>query len=174
MKKNELPERFAWAVKTMDIQPSDHLLEIGGGVGLLAEQVAGLLKDGKLVMVDKSEAMISKAVERNKIHIENRITTFIKKDLEVTILPERFDKIVAFNVSAFWKNPRFSLPVIRRHLKPAGQFYLFYQPPVEVTRQIAKEAAEVLKKNGLKVEKTLFKSLQPASAFCIIGSLVTK
>jgi len=51
-------ERFLWAAKLLDVQPSNTVLEIGCGAGIFAEQIAHRLTTGKLTAVDKSKPMI--------------------------------------------------------------------------------------------------------------------
>ena len=85
-------------------------------------------------------------------------------------LPDQvYDKIFAFNVSVFWKDPIQELQIIASHLKPTGAFYLFHQPPYDITKQIAEKAREQLQKSSFTIVQTIFKALPPAAAFCIIA-----
>jgi 16S rRNA A1518/A1519 N6-dimethyltransferase RsmA/KsgA/DIM1 with predicted DNA glycosylase/AP lyase activity len=36
----KINERFSWAVSVISISPTDHILEIGCGAGILTEQIA--------------------------------------------------------------------------------------------------------------------------------------
>jgi ubiquinone/menaquinone biosynthesis C-methylase UbiE len=42
----------------LNVRPSNKVLEIGGGAGIFAGQIAGRLTTGKLTAVDKSKPMI--------------------------------------------------------------------------------------------------------------------
>ena len=72
----KLNERFIWAVSVLDIKPTDNVLEIGCGAGILAEQIANKLTTGKITAIDKSMPMIKIASRRNKIFIETGKATF--------------------------------------------------------------------------------------------------
>ena len=45
MARQQIPPRIRWAVDTMDIQPDDHVLEIGCGPGAGAEAIHVWPKD---------------------------------------------------------------------------------------------------------------------------------
>lgn len=65
-----IPERLLWATELLNIKPNQNILEIGCGVGILAECIAEKLTTGKFVAVDQSASMLKKARERNKRHID--------------------------------------------------------------------------------------------------------
>ena len=51
-----IPARIRWAVEFMDVQPTDHVLEIGCGPGAGAEAICSKLESGKLFAIDRSES----------------------------------------------------------------------------------------------------------------------
>jgi len=166
-------ERIYWAVSMLDIQPSDRVLEIGCGAGLAVEQIAQKLTSGKITAIDQSQAMITMASKRNKELIATEKVVLLTGKLAEIQLPDQgYDKIFAFNVSVFWKNPIRELQIIASHLKPDGAFYLFHQPPYDITKQIAKKASEQLKKGNFAIVQTIFKALPPVAAFCIIAQAI--
>lgn len=162
-------DRFLWATKVLDVQPTDRLLEIGCGAGLLAEQI--LLKGiGKLTAVDRSSAMINMAVKRNKRFIENGRADFITSDFKKTSFEAAaFDKIAAFNVNVFWKEPSKELALIRKYLVAGGRLYLFYQAPYESSKKDAQPVVTQLEKHTFSVSHILLEKLKPTSAFCVIS-----
>lgn len=166
---NHLHERFAWALDVLDIHATDTVLEVGCGAGILAEQVVQSLTTGKVTAIDKSEAMIRMASKRNHLWIAEGKVHFVAADFADVSLTEQYDKIFAFNVSAFWNEPEKALKQIGKYLKNTGKFYLFHQPPIEITKRIAKQAAAQLMKYDFRILTTLFKDLPTASAFCIIA-----
>lgn len=170
MSKKLPPERFAWALEVLDVRSSDHLLEIGCGTGILATQIASSLETGKLIALDKSEVQIRKAIKQNAPLIAQNKLEFVAIDFSKSHLENgKYDIIFAFNVSVFWKNPVKELALIRTYLTTKGQFYLFHQPPLDITRHIAEQAAVQLRKNKFEVMETLFKEMAPVSASCIIS-----
>lgn len=163
-------ERIHWAVSLLDIQPTDSILEIGCGAGLAVHQVARKLTSGKITAIDQSQAMITMASRRNNAFIDTEKAVLLTGKLAGIQLPDQvYDKIFAFNVSVFWKNPIRELQIITSHLRPNGAFYLFHQPPYDITKQIAEKASEQLKKGNFTIMQTIFKALPPAAAFCIIA-----
>jgi ubiquinone/menaquinone biosynthesis C-methylase UbiE len=166
---NHLHERFAWALEVLEIKPTDYVLEVGCGAGILAEQVAQKLTTGRITAIDKSEAMIRMASKRNHSWITVGKVHLVADDFAEVSLAEQYDKIFTFNVSVFWKEPEKELKQIRQYLKVGGKFYLFHQPPVEITKRIATQARAQLLINDFQILDTLFKDLPTASAFCIIA-----
>jgi Methylase involved in ubiquinone/menaquinone biosynthesis len=162
----KINERFPWAVDVLDIKPSDHLLEIGCGVGILAEQIAGKLTTGTITAIDSSQAMIKIATKKNIANAH-----FITSDFVSATFPvNTYHKILAFNVNFFWKDPAAELALIRKYLKRNGKLYVFYQAPYDITIAAAKPIEEKLRSHGYTIVDTLFKKMIPASAFCIVAA----
>ena len=165
-----VPKRFLWAVDVLAVQPSDHVLEIGCGVGLMAEIIAGKLGNGKLVAIDKSSFMIDKAKRRNKTFIADAVSLFLTADfLKVDLQPSSFDIITAFNLNFFRKNPATVLQRVKHFLKPGGKLFVFFQDPFEVTISAADIIAEKLSAHGFTVTDTILKELTPTSAICVVA-----
>lgn len=165
---NKIPERFVWAAERLDIQPSDRILEIGCGAGLLAEEIAGKLLRGSFVAIDQSPAMLEKAKKRNGKFIEQGISEFLLSNFAKASLPEtRFDKIVAFNVNFFWKNPKTALQKIREMLVEEGKLYVLYQSPFEIDLAAAQPVKKKLLENSFDILDIRLKKFSPAAAFCI-------
>jgi ubiquinone/menaquinone biosynthesis C-methylase UbiE len=57
-------ERLIWAVETLTVDPADHILEIGCGAGVAVTLVCEKLGSGKVMALDRSEAMIAQARKR--------------------------------------------------------------------------------------------------------------
>ncbi|MFI9438312.1 MULTISPECIES: methyltransferase domain-containing protein [Streptosporangium] len=64
-----IPERFSWAVETLDLAPSDRVLGIGCGRGVAATLVLDRLKAGSLTAIDRSDTAIEAARQRNSGHV---------------------------------------------------------------------------------------------------------
>lgn len=166
----KISERFAWAVEVLNIKPTDTILEIGCGTGILVEQIARKLTSGQITAIDQSPALIKMASKRNKEFIlRRRVELLTTKFAKMQPGAHFYNKIFAFNVSLFWKNPIHELKLITSHLANEGVFYLFHQPPIEVTKEVSKKAIEQLKSNDYEIVQTIFKRLKPVSAFCIIS-----
>lgn len=168
---SQVPERFLWAAGLMKIKPGDHILEIGCGAGLLAEQIAMRLgPQGKIMAVDRSEPMLAKARQRNQAYIAKGVAEFRTGDFVKAQLPDdHFDSIVAFNVNFFWKEPAAELALIRRALKKKGNLYVFYQAPFEITIEAADPVKRKLLEHGFLIRDAQLQQLDPTAAFCIVA-----
>lgn len=165
-----IPKRFIWAVDVLQLKPSDHVLEIGCGVGLMAELIGSKLADGKLIAIDKSSFMIDKAKRRNKLFIADGAVEFLTADfLKIDLEASSFDKITAFNLNFFRKDPGKVLQRAGHFLKPGGKLFVFFQDPYEITISAADIIAEKLAAHGFKVIDTLLKELSPTSAICVVA-----
>jgi len=163
-------ERFPWAVEVLNHKPSDHILEVGCGAGLLAEQIALHLKTGQITAIDRSAAMIKLAVKRNKYYIKKGVSIFHTAEfLKADLNGKQFDKIVAFNVSAFIKSHSKELQLASTLLKHTGCLYLFFQQPYNSNQESVDQHAKALKGSGWKVTGTHLKKMEPYSSFCIIA-----
>lgn len=114
-------ERNLWAVKQLDVQPDDHVLEIGFGPGLAIREVASLATRGLAAGVDHSEVMVQEARKRNAAAVAAG-----KVDLRqgtAAALPfgdASFDKVFTVNSVHHWPDRAAGLREILRVLKPGG------------------------------------------------------
>jgi ubiquinone/menaquinone biosynthesis C-methylase UbiE len=166
----KIPERFIWAAGLMNIKKNDHILEIGCGAGLLAEEIARRLESGKITAVDKSIPMIEKAKKRNKEFIDKKISEFLSGDFKtLKFKADSYNSIAAFNVNFFWKSSVKEFKMIREILKNNGKLYIFYQTPYEIQLSAADPVKEKLLENSFRIIDTKLKKLSPTSAFCVIA-----
>lgn len=168
MKTNE---RFIWAASLMDVKPTDHLLEIGCGAGLLVEQLALKATQGHVTAIDQSVPMITMASKRNQAFISSGKVTLIAGNFaDYQFVEASFDKIVAFNVSLFWKAPEKELSLIKKALKPDGQLFVFYQTPKGADLKIAALIKTHLQNASYQlVDEQIYYEASSASAFGIIA-----
>lgn len=165
-----IAERFTWAVDTLEVQSNEQILEIGCSTGILAGLIAEKLHDGKLTAIDKSSAQLTKAEKLNTGYTDK--ITFKHcdfYDLEET--GQAYNKIVAFNVNIFAKNPDRSLNKIRTLLASAGQFYIFHQAPYEIDISSTNPIRDSLLSRSYNVEKTIIQIMKPYSASCVIATI---
>ena len=152
----------------LNIQPNHSILEIGCGTGLLAEEICNRLPGGKFVGIDRSAAMIEKAMKRNHASIETAKASFLMSEFkDVTVPKSSFHTIAAFNVNFFWQDPTAELQIIRSALKPAGTLFVFYQSPFEIDASAAEPIKQQLLKHSFEIISIDVNKLKPTSAFCI-------
>lgn len=151
----EKHERFRWAVEILNVKPDDYILEIGCGVGLAVEAVAEHLITGKITAIDKSPAMIEKAIGRNQKNIEQDKAKFVRSELlGFKELHAKYNKVFSFNVNVFWTAKSISreISIIKSILLKKGLIYIFYGPMVGVGfDKIISPISKNLEKEKLKV-----------------------
>ena len=163
-------ERFNWGVEVLKIEPSDTILEIGCGAGIFAEHIGRKLASGKIIAIDKSASMIEMAKKRNKELLEKGAAKFLVSDFITAEFHNiKFNKIVAFNVNFFWKNPSKELKLVKKHLKPTGQLYVFYQTPFGIGDEFIQQLTQPLKNNEFEIIDIILNKLISNPAVCIIA-----
>lgn len=161
-----VPERFLRAVALLDIQPQDHMLEIGCGTGILAELMAAKLEDGTLTAVDRSPAAITNARKRNP-DVKFTIAAFAATHFP----PASFDKVVAFNVGFFKKGMDKEARLLHRILKPDGKLFVFYDAPYRLTAEAARPIAHLLETHGFRILKSSVEEAPPTGFICVIAQI---
>lgn len=166
-----VPKRLQWAVETLDLAPSDRVLEIGCGRGIAATLVCERLKDGALIAIDRSEKAIEAARQRNHEHAATGKAAFNVIALEGADFSEAsFDKIFAVNVNLFWvRSPERELKAIRRWLAPGGRVYLYWEPPGGGAEEIAGKVVPALEANGFEVGMLKNSTTGGAELCCVMA-----
>jgi len=158
-----VPARIRWAVDFMDVQPSDHVLEIGCGAGAAAELICSRLESGKLFAIDRSESGVDRTRRRCSEYIESGRLTVRQIDLATLRVPvKRLHKVFAFNVNLFWvRKCAAEVALLHERVLPGGSVHLFYDVvrPDQVPHVLTK-ASEALSGGGFRV--TVTESKHPA------------
>jgi trans-aconitate methyltransferase len=149
-----IPARIRWAVDFMDVQPSDHILEIGCGPGAGAELICSRLETGKMMAIDRSESGVDRTKRRCAQYVESGRLTVRQIDLATLRVPiKRLNKVFAFNVNLFWvRDCRDEVALLHERVLPGGAVYLFYEAtrPEQVPEMI-KQASAALTRGGFRV-----------------------
>ena len=168
-------ERFVWAVDTLDVRPTDRVLEVGCGHGVAVSLVCERLTTGTINAIDRSPKMIAMATRRNREHVDAGKAVLEAIALEDADLGDRrFEKVFAFNVAPFWQQPQAALGAVREHLARDGAVYLFWDArhfAPERARDLGNELADRLREGGFSVDRVLVEDLRPVPAVCAIGRL---
>src|SRR5688572_10376059 len=102
----KIADRLLWAVEILDVEPNDHLLEIGCGHGAAVSLICERLTTGTITAIDRSQTMIDAASKRNQEWVTAGKATFQAAALkDADFGGTRFNKIFAVNVSLFWTPP---------------------------------------------------------------------
>ncbi len=118
-----------WTISLLNIQPDDHVLEIGFGPGVGIEYAAQKASNGLVAGIDASETMVQVAQKRTAAAIAAGHVAL--KQGEVASLPyadASFDQALTIHCLYFWANPIACLQEIRRTLKPNGRLAITILP----------------------------------------------
>jgi trans-aconitate methyltransferase len=149
-----IPARIRWAVELMDVQPADHVLEIGCGPGAGAELICSRLTTGKLFAIDRSESGVDRTKRRNAKYVEAGRLTVRQIDLATLRVPvKRLNKVFAFNVNLFWvRECADEIALLHERVLPGGAVYLFYEANrPELVRNMVQKASAALAAGGFRV-----------------------
>ncbi len=149
-----VPARIRWAVDFMDVQPSDHVLEIGCGSGAAAELICIRLTSGRLFAIDRSESGVDRTKRRCAEHLDAGRLIVRQIDLATLRVPvKRLNKVFAFNVNLFWvRSCADEVALLHERVLPGGSVHLFFEatPPDQV-RDIVTKVSAALTEGGFRV-----------------------
>ena len=112
-------------VDLLEVQPADHVLEIGFGPGTTVEMIAKQAVGGFVAGIDPSEVMVQQASERNQRFIDDRrVELRLGASSQVPYEDARFDKVCSVNTFYFWPEPEADLREIHRVMKDGGRCIL--------------------------------------------------
>lgn len=168
-------ERNERTLALLEIQPEDHVLEIGFGPGLAIEKAAQLASQGKVLGIDHSKLMLRQASRRNYEAIgQGRVDLRLGSAEDLPTLGYLFDKVFAVNVFMFWKDPVTVLRSIRGVMKPGGTVALTLQPRNRgATNSDASKAGEgmanALQDASFVSVQVEFFEMAPVNVACVLG-----
>jgi ubiquinone/menaquinone biosynthesis C-methylase UbiE len=126
-KGNETEAR--WTVDLLDIQPKDHVLEVGFGPGVSIGFAAQKAASGLVAGIDYSEAMVQVAAKRNAEAVKAGRVQLRHGEVSALPYPDgAFDKAYAIHCIYFWAKPLVGLQELRRVLKPGGRLAVTIMP----------------------------------------------
>lgn len=173
-----------WTIGLLDIQPTDHVLEIGFGPGHAIQKVATLASQGRVAGIDFSEAMVRQARKRNAAAIAAGRVELVHGDASVLLsllYPSNvFDKAFAANIIYFWKDTVANLKELHRVLKPGGRLALYFIAKDHLTKlkltrtgvytlYSGEEAVQVLTQTGFRNARFVSKSERLRTGICALA-----
>jgi cyclopropane fatty-acyl-phospholipid synthase-like methyltransferase len=175
MSRSPASERLTWAVERLDVHPGDRVLELGCGHGVAVSLICERLRDGVVVGLDRSPAMIAAAGRRNADHVAAGRARFVTAELRVADLRgERFDKVLAVRFPPLLRGRAApELAVLREHLAEGGALYVMEQPlDAERAESVADAIASRLDAHGYDV-RSVFVEQAERPAVCVVASPAT-
>ena len=92
--------RQSWAAGVVAPRPSERVLEVGCGHGVLVALLAE--RAGEVLAVDRSPAMVAAAVRRNRAAVASgRVRLQAVALVDADLGSDPFDAVVGFDVRAF-------------------------------------------------------------------------
>lgn len=151
----KVPARVAWAVDLLDVQPDDHVLDIGGGPGVSVALVCDRLDGGRITAIDRSATATARTRDRNAEHVAAGRAAVHQGDLAGYDGEEdQFDKAFAVNVNVFWTTDAAAeCRVLTRVLRPGGLLVLVYSGPTpDGGRDVAPDVTANLECHGFATD----------------------
>jgi SAM-dependent methyltransferase len=121
---NRAPNREA--IASLEIKPSDIVLELGFGPGCAIRALVAKTPLGRVYGVDPSKEMLALASRRNKHAIASGRAQLLRGRIDALPLQSgSIDKILAVNVVCFFDEYGSELREARRLLKPGGKMAIY-------------------------------------------------
>jgi SAM-dependent methyltransferase len=168
-------ELNTWAVHHLDVQPTDHVLEIGFGPGRGIQLIADRAIRGITVGIDPSPVMMRQATKRNASSIAaGRVELREGAMPNLPFRDESFDKVLSVNNVMLWPNPESSLAEIRRVMKLNGRLVIALNPRWAKTHEdvvdMGHEMLEMVAEAGfVDITTDIRQDLKPAGAVTVIA-----
>jgi ubiquinone/menaquinone biosynthesis C-methylase UbiE len=173
MSEPTIPDRMAWAIEVLAIEPDDHVLEIGSGRGVAVEAISRKLGTGTITAMDRSATAVDAARARNADAVASGKVRLHSGALSDADLPQHaVTQAFAIDVNLFWvRDPAPELARITRSLATGGKLFLFYEPPTSArARDLGGMVRAVLERNGYATDVLTATTSRGASLVCVIGS----
>src|SRR4051794_32512918 len=108
----------AWITGLLEIEPSDSVLEVGFGPGVIIQRLSKLASEGHVAGIDPSQEMIEQARARNAIAIKRGLVDLRRGSAEsLPFSDNTFDRALAINSMQVWQDANAGLTEIRRVMK---------------------------------------------------------
>lgn len=115
----------AWVSSLLDVAPTDAILEVGFGPGVVIQRLSALAVEGHVAGIDVSREMLKQARARSATAIRRGRVDLRQGSVEnLPFADASFDKALAVNSMQVWPDTAAGLREIWRILKPGGKIAL--------------------------------------------------
>lgn len=167
-------QRSLWVLSLLDVQPDDHVLEIGFGPGVDVQRVSRVA--AFVAGIDHSAVMVQQARRRNRGAIRaGRVD--IRQGTIAEQLPfadGEFSKAFTINSYQFWPDPIAGVRELRRVLRPGGVIAITIQPRWQGAtdgdaRRVGEEVRALLQDGGFTETHVEVQAMKPVAVACALG-----
>lgn len=117
------------ALSELNVESTDHVLEVGYGPGLGIQAAAAATPEGFVAGVDYSREMVKLARKRNMSAIDaGHVDLQYGPADDLPYGDVTFDKVFSINSMQVWPDALAGLKELRRVLKPRGRIALAFTP----------------------------------------------
>ena len=121
------------AIEALEVEPRDHILDVGCGHGRGLAALAALALEGRVAGADPSALMAEIAVRRSRELVRARRVGVVIAGADAMPFPDAaFDKVMCVHVIYFWTDQNAALREIARVLKPRGRLVLVLRTSADV------------------------------------------
>jgi SAM-dependent methyltransferase len=165
-----------FVVEMLDVQLSDHVLEIGFGPGACVAMLAERATNGLVAGVDPSPTMVAQAGVRNRARLRSgRIELKVAGVSAIPYPDETFDKVCSINNIYFWPSRGDDLREIQRVMKSGGTLGLGFRiepnpaSPSKLPSFDPEEAKRLLAAAGFRDARAEVRETAPWTAACVLA-----
>ncbi|MFD1019293.1 class I SAM-dependent methyltransferase [Thalassobacillus hwangdonensis] len=170
----ENKELNRWTTSFLDIQPEDHILEIGFGPGRGIKHVLNTYHPCVFYGIDPSEPMVEAALKRLKSHRDGQVCLMQGEAKELLHFNSKLDKVYAVNNITYWEEPIRILEHIRSMMSEGGRIAITLCPHEEgadddTTEVLGGQIQSFLMKAGFQHVEIFKKHTDPNDTCCVVG-----
>ncbi len=115
-----------WAIDALDVQPGNHVLDLGCGAGQAIALMSPMCGDGQVHGLDQSRVMVAEARRTNRNNVKRGKALISQGAFDhLPYQDNSFDRILASNVMYFWHDPEAVLREVHRVLRPSGKISIY-------------------------------------------------
>ncbi|MGX9291932.1 class I SAM-dependent methyltransferase [Bacillus sp. A015] len=170
---NENKALNQWAIRHLELDDGEHILEIGYGPGYSMKHMLKHYEDLHIDGLDASSTMQEQAQSRVSKRSKGEPVQLYVGKIEKTRLPgEQYDKVLSVNNYTIWDDPKTDLLNLYHTLKPGGKIVIVMQPrekgaDTNRTKEMGENILNDLQFAGFEHFSVEYEEIRPTLAVCV-------